>query len=82
VITRGSEGVAKEDILAGVHEALANKSSALVSTVGLEEPCAIGGAIALDIGLIKSIEEKLKLRLLVPPQPQIITALGGSNRRR
>lgn len=77
-ITRVSEGVAKEDILAGVHEALANKISALISTVGLEEPCAIGGATALDIGLIKSIEEKLKLKLLVPPQPQIITALGAA----
>lgn len=77
-ITRVSEGVCKEDILAGVHESLANKVSSLVHNVGLEQPCAVSGGPGLDIGLIKSIEDKLQLRMLAPPQPQIITALGAA----
>ncbi len=77
-ISRVSEGISKEDILGGVHKALADKLSALIGRVGLEEECAISGGGALDVGLIKSIEEKLGVRLLVPPQPQFITALGAA----
>lgn len=77
-ISRVAEGAAKEDILAGVHKALANKISALIDRVELEKDCAISGGGALDIGLIKSVEEKLGVKLLVPPQPQIVNALGAA----
>lgn len=77
-ITRVAEGISKEDILAGVHTAMADKISVLVRKVGLDQQCAISGGGALDIGLVKSIEEKLQVQLLVPSQPQIITALGAA----
>jgi predicted CoA-substrate-specific enzyme activase len=77
-ISRVAEGMSKEDILAGVHKALAEKIGALVNRVGLEEPCAVGGGGALNIGLVKSLEEKLGIRLMVPPEPQFITALGAA----
>ena len=77
-ISRVSEGISKEDILAGVHKALANKLSALIDRVGLEEQCAISGGGGLNVGLIKSVEEKLGVQLLVPPQPQFVTALGAA----
>lgn len=77
-ISRVTEGASIEDILAGVHKAIADKLSALASRVGLEEPCAISGGGALDIGLIKSLEEKLGAKLVVPPQPQLVTALGAA----
>jgi predicted CoA-substrate-specific enzyme activase len=77
-ISRVSEGASKEDILAGVHKALANKVSTLVDRVGLEKDCAISGGGALNAGLVKNIEERLGIQLLVPPQPQFITALGAA----
>ena len=78
VVSRIAEGAAKEDILAGVHQALADKISALVDRVGLEKDCAISGGAARDTGLIKSVEKKLGIKLLVPPQPQIVAALGAA----
>ncbi|MBI2832346.1 MAG: 2-hydroxyglutaryl-CoA dehydratase [Chloroflexi bacterium] len=77
-ISRVSEGASKEDILAGVHLALATKASTLVERVGMEKECAISGGGALNIGLVKAIEQRLGLRLLVPPQPQFVTALGAA----
>jgi len=77
-ISRVSEGISKEDILAGVHKALADKLSTLVDRVGLEEQCAISGGGGLNVGLIHSLEEKLGIQLLVPSQPQFITALGAA----
>ena len=77
-ISRVAEGSAKEDILAGVHRALADKISALIERVGLEKDCAISGGGGLDVGLIKSVERKLGVKLLVPPQPQMVTAFGAA----
>jgi predicted CoA-substrate-specific enzyme activase len=76
-VSRVAEGVSKEDILAGVHKALAGKISSLIDRVGLKEPCAISGGGGLNVGLIKRIEE-LGVQLLVPPQPQIVNALGAA----
>ncbi len=77
-ISRVSEGASKEDILAGVHKALANKAYTLVERVGLEKDCAISGGGALNIGLVKAVEERLGVPLLVPPQPQLVNALGAA----
>jgi predicted CoA-substrate-specific enzyme activase len=77
-VSRVAEGISKEDILAGVHKALADKISTLVSKVRLEEPCAISGGGGLNVGLIKRVEEKLGVQLLVPPQPQFVTVLGAA----
>ena len=46
--------------------------------MGLEMDCALVGGTGKDIGLIRSIEEKLVLSLLVPEEPQIIAALGAA----
>jgi len=77
-ISRVSEGFSKEDILAGIHKALANKLSALIGSIGLENECAISGGGGLDVGLIKSVEEKLGIQLMVPSRPQFVTALGAA----
>jgi len=77
-ISRIAEGASKEDILAGVHRALAAKVQNLVERVGLEPDCALIGGGAKDIGLVRSIEEGLGLSLLVPEEPQIVAALGAA----
>jgi predicted CoA-substrate-specific enzyme activase len=77
-ITRVAEGIPKEDIAAGVNKALANKISSLVKKIKLEQPCAICGGGALNTGLVKTIEQELNIQLLVPPQPQIVAALGAA----
>ena len=77
-VSRVAEGLPKEDILAGVHKALAEKLSSMVNRVGLEKECAISGGGGLNIGLVKWIEKKLGISLLVPDQPQFVTALGAA----
>jgi predicted CoA-substrate-specific enzyme activase len=77
-VTRVAEGISKEDIAAGVNKALASKIFSLAKKIRLEEPCAICGGGALNTGLIKAVEQELSTRLLAPPQPQIIAALGAA----
>jgi predicted CoA-substrate-specific enzyme activase len=77
-VTRVAEGIPKEDIAAGVNKALASKICSLVKKIKLEEPCAICGGGAFNVGLVKTLEQEMNIKLLVPPQPQIITALGAA----
>ena len=77
-ISRVSEGFSREDILAGLHIAMAKKISSLTDRVGLMMDCAISGGGGLDIGLVRSIEGELKVNLLVPENPRIVTAFGAA----
>jgi len=78
-VSRIAEGAAKEDILAGLHRALAAKVQTMVERIGIEPDCALVGGGAKDIGLVKSIEESLDCSLLVPEEPQIVAAVGAAS---
>jgi predicted CoA-substrate-specific enzyme activase len=77
-VSRIAEGASKEDILAGLHRTLAAKIQTMVARLGLEPDCAVVGGGAKDIGLVRSIEEGLGCRLLVPEEPRIVAALGAA----
>lgn len=76
-ISRIAEGAKKEDILAGIHKALAAKIVAMVERAGLEKELVVAGGGAKDIGLVRSIGQAIGVDLLVPPEPQIVAALGA-----
>jgi predicted CoA-substrate-specific enzyme activase len=77
-ISRVAEGTPKEDILAGVHMALATKIATMVERVGLEGACAMVGGGALDRGLLKQVEKKIGDRVHVPDLPQFTVAVGAA----
>jgi (R)-2-hydroxyacyl-CoA dehydratese activating ATPase len=77
-VSRVAEGVPREDILAGIHRALAEKIGVMVERIGFEADCAVCGGGALNCGLVAALEAALKTRLLVPLQPQMVTALGAA----
>ncbi len=77
-VSRVAEGVPAEDILAGVHRSMADKIASMIERIGIEERCAVCGGGALNSGLVKSLEAVLKVELLLPPQPHIVTALGAA----
>ncbi len=77
-ISRVAEGTPKEDILAGVQNAIGSKIANLIDMVGMEKDCAMVGGGALDIGLVKRTEERLGITLLVPENPQLMAAFGAA----
>jgi len=77
-ISRIAEGANKEDILAGVHKAIASKIANLVTRVSLEKECAVTGGGAKDIGLVQKINEALGIKVLIPEHPRITAALGAA----
>ena len=73
------EGERKEDILAGLHQAIATRVTALVKKVGLADKFAITGGIGRNVGLVSRIEKKLDgLKVTLPEEPMIVGALGAA----
>jgi predicted CoA-substrate-specific enzyme activase len=78
VVSRVAEDIAAEDILAGVHQAMAEKINTMIERIGIEESCVICGGGALNTGLVKALEKVLELNILIPENPQLVTALGAA----
>ena len=73
------EGERKEDILAGLHQAIATRVTALVKKVGIADKFAITGGIGRNVGLVSRIEQKLDgLKVALPEEPMIVGALGAA----
>ena len=77
-VGRIAEGVAKEDLLAGIHRALAAQLYSLAERVGIERDFALVGGGARDVGLIKAMEEITNLDIFVPAEPHLTAALGAA----
>ncbi|MCK9363453.1 MAG: acyl-CoA dehydratase activase [Syntrophales bacterium] len=77
-VSRIAEGLAKEDLLAGIHLALAAQLYTLAERIGIEQDCALIGGGAKDMGLIKAIQEIAGHEFIVPLEPQIMAAYGAA----
>jgi predicted CoA-substrate-specific enzyme activase len=73
------EGERKEDILAGLHEAIATRVTALVKKVGIADKFTITGGIGRNVGLVSRIEQKIGgLKVTLPQEPMIVGAVGAA----
>jgi predicted CoA-substrate-specific enzyme activase len=77
-ISRIAEGVRKEDLLAGLHRALAAQINALSERIGVERDVAMVGGGARDEGLVYALKEMRGHEILVPPDPHLTAALGAA----
>jgi len=77
-ISRIAEGEWKEDLLAGLHRALAAQIHSLMERVGIEKEIALVGGGARDAGLVQAFQEVLGYEVVVPPQPHMVAALGAA----
>jgi len=73
-----AQGKKVEDILGGVHSAIAARTVALVRRVGIEPEVTFTGGVARNIGMVRALEEKLGLALNVSPESHFVGALGAA----
>jgi predicted CoA-substrate-specific enzyme activase len=78
VVALVAQGVAKEDIIRGLHRSVAERIFAMVARLRAEGPYVMTGGVAKNLGVVAAIEERLDARLLLPEEPQIVGALGAA----
>lgn len=72
------KGEKKEDIIAGIHMAVARRLVAMAKKVGIKEKIFFDGGPARNKGMIYALEKEMGRKLVVPPMPQIVTATGAA----
>jgi (R)-2-hydroxyacyl-CoA dehydratese activating ATPase len=78
VISQLANGASVNDLIAGIHEAVATRVYAMVKKLKVEQDVAVTGGGAKNIGLVKALEGKFGFPLLIPPEPLITGALGAA----
>ena len=78
VITLVAEGAERADIVAGLHRAIAKRVGAMVKRIGPNPVIAFAGGVAKNEGVKRALERELGISLVVPPEPQIVGALGAA----
>lgn len=73
-----AEGVPLSDLLAGVHQSLADRICRMVNRLRVEDSVIVTGGGAKNRGLIKTLSEQLGHKVLVPEEPLITGALGAA----
>jgi predicted CoA-substrate-specific enzyme activase len=77
-ISRLSQEATKEDLLAGIHRALAAQINSLAERIGVEQEVAMVGGGARDGGLVRALKEARGHEILVPQSPHMTAALGAA----
>ena len=78
VISLISKGENRENIVAGIHEAIASRVVAMAGRVGITAPIMMTGGVAKNIGVVKALEKKLSQAIEVSPKAQITGAIGAA----
>lgn len=74
-----ARGEKAENIIIGIHHAIANRISGMFSRVGIESDVFFSGGVAKNVGMVKAIEEVMKVKLAQPKQdPQLVGAIGAA----
>ena len=78
VISLISQGEDRENIVAGIHEAIAARVAAMAGRVGMTAPIMMTGGVAKNVGVVKALEKKLEQHIEVSPKAQVTGAIGAA----
>jgi predicted CoA-substrate-specific enzyme activase len=67
-----------EDILGGVHKAIATRTMSLVRRVGVEDEVTFTGGVSRNVGMVRGLEEVLGRPMNVSDEGHYIGALGAA----
>jgi predicted CoA-substrate-specific enzyme activase len=78
VISLISRGESRENIIAGIHESIATRISAMANRIGVRPPLMMTGGVAKNIGVVKALENKLGIAIEVIESAQVMGSIGAA----
>jgi predicted CoA-substrate-specific enzyme activase len=73
-----AQGKTAEDILGGVHIAIAKRTLSLARRLNIEPEITMTGGVARNIGMVRALEEVVGQKMLVSPDAQFMGAVGAA----
>ncbi len=78
VVSHISQGARVEDVVAGLHQAMAERVYVMANRVGFEREVAFTGGVAKNRGFVSALDKKIGCGTVIPEEPQIMGALGAA----
>jgi predicted CoA-substrate-specific enzyme activase len=78
VISLIAGGKRRENIIAGIHNSIGARVIAMAKRVGLAQPLMMTGGVAKNIGVVRALEHKAGLPVIVSPHAQVNGAIGAA----
>jgi len=78
VISLIARGETRENIIAGIHEAIASRVSAMANRIGLAAPVMMTGGVARNAGVVQALEKVIGMPVVVSPYAQVTGAIGAA----
>ncbi|MHA1618312.1 MAG: acyl-CoA dehydratase activase [Promethearchaeota archaeon] len=78
VIGLFARGEKKTNIASGIHISIARRVGSMAKRVMVQTPLVFCGGVALNPAVKVALEQELDMKIRVPPNPQIIGALGAA----
>jgi len=78
VISLTTQGAARDQVALGIHKAIVNRSAALVRRIAPPGMVFFAGGVAMNGCMTTLLESELNRPIFVPPDPQIVGAIGAA----
>jgi len=78
VISHIHRGVSRDHILVGLHKAVADRILEILGVANVKSDIMATGGVAKNMAIVKELEQRVGLEITVPPEPQIVGALGAA----
>jgi len=78
VISLIAKGENRENIVAGIHDAIGARVASMAKRVKIMPPVMMTGGVAKNKGLVKALEKRLMQKILIAESAQIVGAIGAA----
>lgn len=68
----------REEIIAGLNDMVAKKVAGMLTRAGMKGDILLAGGVAMNAGVVKALGRELKRPVVVPPNPNMVGALGAA----
>ncbi len=78
VVTLVAKKRPKEEIVAGLNGMVAKKVVAMINLSSTKGDILLAGGVAMNAGVVRAIERELGRKLVLPPEPNMVGAIGAA----
>ena len=78
VISLIAKGERRENIVAGIHDAIGARVASMAKRVGIVPPVMMTGGVAKNAGLAKALENRLMQKIMIAESAQVVSAIGAA----
>ena len=78
VISLIAKGERRENIVAGIHDAIGARVASMAKRIKLTAPVMMTGGVAKNAGLVKALEKRIMQKILIAESAQVAGAIGAA----